>query len=56
LTASGRNDTHSGDPEVPDKDGFFWTQNSGQIPHDVREGMPAEMHPGEACQPGGFSD
>ncbi len=33
---SGLNDTYSGDPSVPDADGFFRTQNWGQIPQEVR--------------------
>lgn len=33
---SGLNDTYSGDPAVPDTDGFFRTQNWGQIPQEGR--------------------
>lgn len=34
---SGLNDTYSGDPNVPDADGFFRTQNWGQIPKTSRD-------------------
>lgn len=33
---SGLNDTYSGNPDVPDADGFFRTQNWGQIPKEFR--------------------
>ena len=46
---SGLNDTYSGDPGVPDEDGFTLTQSWGQIPHEVRGELPEELHPGNSC-------
>ena len=37
----------SEDPTAPSGPGT--TQNWGQIPHDVRKTLPAEEHPGSAC-------
>ena len=55
---SGQNDTFTGDPDVPDADGFFRTQSWGQIPKEVRDDffVPLGLHPGMACNPniGGF--
>ncbi len=49
---SGLNDTYSGDPTVPDADGFFRTQNWGQIPQAVRAILATMgLHPGQACNP-----
>lgn len=50
---SGFNDTYSGDPEVPDSDGFFRTQSWGQIDKEVRDDFltPNGFHPGMACNP-----
>lgn len=36
---SGINDTYSGDPDVPDGDGFTRTQNWGQLPQEFRAGL-----------------
>ena len=46
---SGQNDTYSGDPDVPDGDGFTRTQSWGQIPHEVRSELPEEEQPGNSC-------
>jgi hypothetical protein len=49
---SGQNDTYSGDPDVPDEDGFTRTQAWGQIPHEVRQDFippSSEDHPGNSC-------
>lgn len=49
---SGLNDTYSGDPDVPDADGFTRTQNWGQLPKDVRAFLATiGEHPGDACKP-----
>lgn len=49
---SGLNDTYSGDPNVPDADGFFRTQSWGQIDQQVREFLSGiGAHPGSACNP-----
>jgi hypothetical protein len=49
---SGLNDTYSGDPDVPDADGFFRTQSWGQIPKEVRDFIATiGFHPGDACNP-----
>lgn len=49
---SGLNDTYSGDPDVPDEDGFFRTQSWGQIPKEVRDFLATiGLHPGDACNP-----
>lgn len=49
---SGLNDTYSGDPTVPDEDGFFRTQNWGSIPKEIRDVIAAEgAHPGTSCNP-----
>lgn len=49
---SGLNDTYSGDPEVPDAQGFYRTQNWGQVSREFRailSGMGE--HPGRVCKP-----
>ncbi len=49
---SGLNDTYSGDPNVPDADGFYRTQNWGQIPKETRDVIgPLGFLPGMACNP-----
>jgi hypothetical protein len=49
---SGLNDTYSGDPDVPDEDGFFRTQSWGQIPKEVRDFLTTiRVNPGMACNP-----
>jgi hypothetical protein len=49
---SGLNDTYSGDPGVPDEDGFFRTQSWGQLPKALRDILrQLGMHPGGACNP-----
>ncbi|HZW60095.1 MAG TPA: hypothetical protein VFE85_07365 [Woeseiaceae bacterium] len=54
---SGRNDTYSGDPSVPDADGFFRTQNWGQLPRAVRDFlMSIGGGPGDSCKPGAASE
>lgn len=52
---SGLNDTFSGDPEVPDEDGFFRTQNWGQVGKEGRDFLRSEfgVYPGTACNPTG---
>lgn len=50
---SGLNDTYSGDPDVPDEDGFTRTQSWGQLDQEVREFLgTVGAHPGDACKPG----
>jgi hypothetical protein len=50
---SGLNDSYSGDPTVPDAQGFFRTQNWGQLPLAVRAFLASiGDHPGDACKPG----
>jgi hypothetical protein len=49
---SGLNDTFSGDPGVPDADGFFRTQSWGQLAFSVRAFLRSiGGHPGRACNP-----
>ena len=50
---SGQNDTFTGDPDVPDHDGFFRTQSWGQIDKELRDSffIPMGLHPGMACNP-----
>ena len=49
---SGLNDTFTGDPNVPDADGFFRTQNWGQIDKPTREFLiTIGVAPGSACNP-----
>ena len=38
---SGLNDTYSGDPSVPDEDGFFRTQNWGQLSKSSKASIEA---------------
>jgi hypothetical protein len=50
---SGQNDTYSGDPGVPDEDGFTRTQNWGQIDPETRAFLGTiGLHPGDSCKPG----
>lgn len=50
---SGQNDTYSGNPDVPDHDGFFRTQNWGQVDPGTREFLGSiGLHPGDSCKPG----
>ena len=49
---SGLNDTFSGDPTVPDDDGFTRTQNWGQLAKEVRDILKSVgFNPGNACNP-----
>lgn len=49
---SGLNDSYSGDPTIPDEDGFYRTQAWGQLPKDVRDFLTSMgMDPGMACNP-----
>ena len=49
---SGLNDTYSGDPDVPDRQGFFRTQNWGQLSLAARAFLASiGDHPGDACRP-----
>lgn len=49
---SGLNNTYSGDPNVPDENGFFRTRSWGQIPEEVRDFLASiGLHPGSACNP-----
>ena len=51
---SGLNDTYSGDPTVPDRDGFFRTQNWGQLSLAARAFLASiGKHPSDSCPPGG---
>ena len=50
---SGLNDTYSGDPTVPDAQGFFRTQNWGQLSLAARAFLASlGMHPSDSCPPG----
>lgn len=49
---SGYNDTYTGDPNVPDADGFFRTQSWGQIDQSLRAILTTlGFAPGSACNP-----
>jgi hypothetical protein len=49
---SGLNDTYSGDPGVPDDDGFFRTQNWGQVGSEGREFLASMgVDPKHLCNP-----
>jgi len=49
---SGLNDTYSGDPTVPDADGFTRTQNWGQLDSATRAFLTSiGVNPGVACNP-----
>lgn len=49
---SGLNDTYSGDPAVPDEDGFTRTQNWGQLDKATKEFLTSiGLNPGVACNP-----
>ena len=51
---SGLNDTYSGDPDVPDEDGFTRTQNWGQVGQEGRAVLSSiGLHPMDSCPPGG---
>jgi hypothetical protein len=51
---SGLNDSFSGDPEVPDEDGFFRTQNWGQVGQEGRAFLRSiGVDPAHACNPTG---
>ncbi|HEU0234883.1 MAG TPA: hypothetical protein VFR14_00435 [Candidatus Limnocylindrales bacterium] len=51
---SGLNDTYSGDPTVPDDDGFFRTQNWGQIGSEGRAFLTSiQVSPRYLCNPTG---
>lgn len=51
---SGLNDTYSGDPDVPDEDGFTRTQNWGQLDSETKAFLTSiGLHPGDSCKPGG---
>jgi hypothetical protein len=50
---SGLNDAYSGDPDVPDEDGFTRTQSWGQVDPGARAFLGTiGLHPGDACRPG----
>jgi hypothetical protein len=50
---SGRNDAYSGDPDVPDADGFTRTQNWGQVSPDGKAFLTSiGLNPGNSCKPG----
>ncbi|CAN5590002.1 hypothetical protein BH20CHL7_BH20CHL7_06510 [soil metagenome] len=49
---SGLNDTYSGDPSVPDEDGFFRTQNWGQVGQEGRAFLTSiHVSPRDLCNP-----
>jgi hypothetical protein len=49
---SGFNDTYSGDPDVPDADGFTRTQSWGQLPKEDKEFLTSiDVNPGNSCNP-----
>jgi hypothetical protein len=51
---SGLNDTYSGDPDVPDEDGFFRTQNWGQVGSEGRAFLRSiGVDPKHLCNPTG---
>jgi hypothetical protein len=51
---SGLNDSFSGDPDVPDADGFFRTQNWGQVGSEGRAFLRSiGVDPAHACNPTG---
>lgn len=51
---SGLNDTYSGNPDVPDGDGFTRTQSWGQVDPETRAFLGTiGLHPGDSCKPGG---
>jgi hypothetical protein len=50
---SGLNDAYSGDPSVPDADGFTRTQNWGQVSKDGKAFLTSiGFNPGNSCKPG----
>ena len=49
---SGQNDTYSGNPDIPDEDGFFRTQNWGQVGRDGRIFLTSiGVNPANLCNP-----
>jgi hypothetical protein len=49
---SGLNDTYTGDPDVPDADGFTRTQNWGQVGREGRIFLTSiGLAPSNACNP-----
>ena len=49
---SGLNDTYTGDPDVPDADGFTRTQNWGQVGREGRLFLTSiGVNPAHACRP-----
>ena len=49
---SGLNDTYTGDPDVPDADGFTRTQNWGQVGREGRLFLTSiGVNPANACNP-----
>jgi hypothetical protein len=49
---SGLNDTYSGDPTIPDEDGFYRTQTWAALPKAVRDDIRANGGgPGVSCNP-----
>ncbi len=49
---SGLNDTYSGDPAVPDEDGFTRTQSWGQLPKAEKDFLTSiGVSPGSTCKP-----
>ena len=49
---SGQNDTFTGNPDVPDDDGFTRTQNWGQVGKEGRAFLTSiGLNPGIACNP-----
>lgn len=49
---SGLNDTYTGDPDVPDEEGFTKTQSWGQLSKEAKGFLRSEgLSPGDACNP-----
>lgn len=49
---SGQNDTYSGDPTVPDEDGFTRTQSWGQVSKEDKVFLTSiGLNPGNSCNP-----
>jgi hypothetical protein len=50
---SGLNDAYSGDPSVPDADGFTRTQNWGHVSPEGKAFLTSiGVNPGKSCKPG----
>src|SRR4051794_761594 len=50
---SGLNDAYSGDPSVPDADGFTRTQSWGQVSKEGKVFLTSiGVNPGNSCKPG----